>query len=1261
MADLTTQQQAAVEIEGDVLVMAGAGTGKTHTLVERVLHFALRADRPVPLDRILVVTFTNAAAAELRRRLRDRLTERYEAAPEDERVAAQLARLDCAAISTIHGYCLRLLREHFHVLGLDPAVSVLEEGEARQLQLEAIETVFEPLYTATENFATAARDLWQRQFQGDVDLAAQTVLQLHGQVQALADPTGWLAAQENEWSAPNPAVWLAALLQFFPVWAQEWAVTLTRWDGSPDNPNAARRVSLLRALGTGPVTRDDAAAALQKIVEQPTETWPDRRKTECRKPLLGLFTEATALSEWFVVPVGGADPLVEDWGWVRHRMLTLLELLRRFQKEFTRRKREVAAVDFTDQEQLALDLLGREVVAGVGTEAAETERARYELVLVDECQDLNAAQDAILRSVSRNGDSTAGNRFLVGDVKQSIYRFRQADPAIFQRYATAWSRGESSQGDAGGAKGRVLTLTENFRSAALLLDFVNGFFPWVLRRELGGVDFGPEATLQFGAPTTRTALSGGGPRVEFHLSRSRGRDESPEDGETTGDELEPIEKMAAEAQRVAVRLRELHASGSPIWDKGRKMLRPVRWSDMAVLLRSEKSRAEDFATAFATAGVPLRVNLEGFFDRLEIRDLWNLVELFDNPLQDIPLTGVLRSPLAGITDVNELAVIRMVRRRENCWWTLLQVFHQAGQTPEVQPAQAPPVAPDLWTAEGEPILDGPEIFVHPEIAGLARRAWAKVDLFLRRFAEWRRLALRGSVVRALEAALDDTGFEAAYRIRPTGATANANLQQFLELTRKFDRGASGLRGGPRRLLRWLKSLRDAGTVPAAVPGGSEAVTLMTIHKSKGLEFPIVAVAALGTEFNRRDLDQGEVMRDAEFGLAPRIHNPTGDSYSGPTRWLARRRQESELLGEELRLLYVALTRAADWLLLFGTGSSTRIEQWQTNGELMGPPFSIAELRSAKSPLDWVGRTITRWANVSWPESGSGETPCLIWRVWGEREGVVSESEAIPLPSSQTPLGASSTVVEPFVYPHAAATHEPAKATVTGLRKRIQLEAAEESGRLQLGRSKDGSRSLNRGESSEPGDSSAVERGLLYHRFMEHVDLSRAGSDTDLSSELERLVRIGRFTAAEATILDLGALVRFWAGPLGTQIRRSGADVRREVPFTLRLDVADLRGLGFAPAPGLADDEFVVVQGVVDLVFLGMDSAWILDFKTDRLPEGEATASAKIACKADDYRPQLAVYALAVERLLGRPVTAGWLHFLASGAEVDVWANEPRHK
>jgi len=1207
MATLTPQQAAAVTAEGNVLVMAGAGTGKTSTLVARVADRLTRPTDPVRADRLLMVTFTEAAAAEMRSRLRERLEAL--AASAEGGLVEQVARLELAVIGTLHSFCLQLLREHGTELGLEPQVAVLDAVDAGRMAAQVWARRLEGWLSASGTEGEAFRGMIDGWFDGEPGALWETVRGVSGYVRTLADPEAWLATQGVLWSTATPEAWRGWLDAFLPEWVDGWT---ERFRGvASTNSSVAIR---LEVLDSGLPHAGGARRAWFDRLREDAAEYPKGKKTVMRAPLVDFFDEVEFL-RLQEAPEGGPDPLQEDWTRCQSWMRSLLAVVRAFGESFQLEKRARGGVDFSDLEQYALDLLVRRPGA-----VAEHCRERFDLVVVDECQDLNAAQEAILRAVSRTGDQA--NRFLVGDVKQSIYRFRLADPRLFQSTAELWSKPDGG--------GRVIPLTGNFRSAESLLGFTNRVCGRLMRRELGGVEYGPDAALVFGDPVCRVALAQGsdaGPRVEWHLrvKPKAGAGEGTEEG---GD----VELSAAgeEARLVAQRLRALKDSGHLVWDRRRAAMRPVEWSDMAVLLRAERGRVEDYAAAFRAEGIPLQARQSGFFAVPAVLDLRNLLRILDNPLQDVPLGGVLRSPLVGLWDPDALAAVRMLNRREDHWWTLIQRFHALG----VVAGLGTPVPAEVT---GEVAVDL-GVFGDPALAPAARRAWERINAFLPRYAEWRRLAVRSGAASALEAALDDTGYETWASTREDRGETLANVRRFLEMARKFDRGS---RGGLYRFLVWLDAEESADRTEPAVGPAASAVQLMTVHRSKGLEFPVVAVAGLGSRFHMTDLTAARIIRDEVMGLCPVVVDADGRRFPSVAFWFAQRRQRREALGEELRLLYVSLTRAADRLLLFGSASAKAVEEtWPAAADGLGEgtaPMAVSDLESATTPLSWLGPVLVAAAGEGWGGGDSGVGDGFEWTLW--RDLPVQREATEGAEATGEAESAGDQAADP-AYAHLGATVEPAKVTATGLRRRM----AEDQDGLDVGRRAFGMRH----GAADPRDGTAVDRGLALHRFMELVDPAQTADEAAVRSEMARLVAARDMSEAEVGLLDVPAIVRFWNGELGLLVRARAGDLKREIPFTVRLTAADLRMLGFRVSEDLAPEEFVVGQGVVDLALVGPEGIVLLDFKTDRVPGGAGTRA-----KAEAYRPQLAVYALSLSRIYGLPVTGRWLHFLATGESVPV--------
>jgi ATP-dependent helicase/nuclease subunit A len=1171
---LTPSQQRAVAGRGNVLVMAGAGTGKTHTLVERCLDCIVREG--ASLDEILVVTFTEAAATELRRRLRRALEKKSQEGTPNHFCAEQLALFDIAHISTLHSFCLKLVREHFYEVGLDPQLAVLDAGEARLRACETLDGELQDRYAGETGLDGAVQKLIQIYGGGHDEKIRQLVLRLHDYSQTRPDAESWLAEQIQQFESATPDEWHTWLLDGIYNWRDEWQPALEKLRA--ENIKAAECLEILRKLPEK-ISREQAAAILSEI-QDTSAVWPKGKKGVLEKPLEKFFADAAFLNSLAAVK-DGRDPLAEDWGWIHGPMTALLRLAQNFSARFSARKRDDGVLDFHDLEQFALKLLWN-FETEKPTAIAERWRKKLRFVLVDEYQDINAAQDKIISALSREGSSA--NRFLVGDAKQSIYRFRLADPKIFRDYAHDWR----------GKAGRTIPLTENFRSRESLLDFVNSVFAPLMREEIGGVDYDDEAKLEFGSRETRADFSiakDSSPRAELllRLKKSRSENSEPENGDVDLADLEEPEK---EARLLAARLVELKNSRHEIWDDEGGEFRAVDWRDMAILLRAPSGRAEVFAKQFERAGIPLVVERGGFYDSSEILDLLSVLQLLDNPLQDVAAIAVLRSPLVGCS-LDELAQIRLAASG-HFWFALNQI-----QSPKSK---------------------------------VQNETRAKVKKFLGRLHYWGKLAQQSSLSQCLEAILSDTYYDDWLKSRPRGAQRRANVGRFLNLAEKFDQFQ---RQGLFRFLKFIESQREAGVESEVSPGADEnAVRLMSIHQSKGLEFPVVAVADLAKSFNTQDL-RGEIIFDGEFGLCPRVKPPqTGRRYPSLPHWLAQQHQRREQAGEELRLLYVAMTRARDNLIL--TGSVTE-KKWGTLWAETGA-ITPQKILAAKSYADWLGLWFAQQRGAN--PAMQGEFLNLRWRITndsepaGETAADKSEAKAeLPKLDDETMRKLHETLT--WQYGFGAAGERAAKSSVTALRRQAEEESDDEAEQIFP------ARRIIRTKLS------AADAGTAHHKFLQQVSLASVGDLAALRAEADRLEREKVLSADERGVLDLKAVAMFWDSDAGQKIRKQAAKVRRELAFTAKFSPQELSEItGMKSEAGL-EKEFIVVQGVADLVVLLPKEIWVVDFKTDGLNGDDFSK------KERAYKQQLKLYARALSKIYSRQVTNCWLHFLSAQKTVDV--------
>jgi ATP-dependent helicase/nuclease subunit A len=1236
---LTPSQRRAVAARGNVLVMAGAGTGKTRTLVERCLDCLCR--ECVSLDEILVVTFTEAAATEMKQRLRTALEAALASRPStlDQHLAEQLALFDTAPIGTLHSFCLRLVREHFYELGLDPQLAVLDPGEARLLAEETLDEQFQSHYAGQTDLSIAGQNLIQIYGNGDERPIRAMLLRLYHYAQTRPDADRWLTEQIARFASPEPVEWREWLNQAILDWHAEWLPVLENLKNQ--NEKAVELLEILEPKGSAGVAPDlsahksvrrdakrdrpearatefcdeTAAKVLEQIISA-DDNWPAKRKTALRKPLEDFFADAAFLHS--LMPTGsGREPLAEDWDWVRGHMTALLQLAQEFGQKFAERKRADGVLDFHDLEQFALKLLWVSTV-GKPTAIAERWRQKIRFVFVDEYQDINAAQDQIIQALSRDpfgvppsggpdgappkgGTPNTGNRFLVGDVKQSIYRFRLADPKIFRDYANQWR----------GKNGQVIPLTENFRSRESLLGFVNSVFERLMREDVGGVGYDAEARLQFGAPEHRAVLSLAqdvSPHAELLLRFKGNHDDGRADGDSGDSDLAELEETEKEARLVAYRLRKLVKEGHQIWNEANSAERAVEWRDMAVLLRAPANKAEAYAKEFERAGVPLVVERGGFYDSTEIADLLSLLKLLDNPLQDIPVIAVLRSPLVGLS-LDELAAVRLAAKDVHFWTAL-------NRRRDVSSAKC-------------------QVPSHETAA-----TFSKVDNFLKRFSRWRQLARQASLSQCLETVLAETHYAEWLRSRPRGAQRQANVERFLGLAQQFDQFQ---RQGLFRFLKFIEAQQTADAEPEVAAVAEEnAVRLMSIHQSKGLEFPVVVVADLAKPFNEQDL-RDEMIFDEQFGLCPRVKSPhMGRRYPSLPHWLAQWHQRREQHGEELRLLYVAMTRARDTLILTATVSEKKWESFWPKSEV-----TSRDIISTKSYAEWLGM----WFQVHSPQSTvqgarEGELPYLRWRIVNDRE--LSDQSATG--NRQSPMGWPALDkktkqrlrgVLTWQYGFDAATRRAAKSSVTALRRQAE-ELDDETEQIFAPRA-----FKPMARRGAQGKLSATEAGTAHHKFLQHFSFESAENLKSLEAEAKRLERKKILSADAVAALDLANITAFWSSPAGGKVLSQRKLVQRELPFTAKFSPVEVDAIiGVKTPPGL-EDEFVVVQGVVDLVVLLPEEIWLVDFKTDEIKPRELAERTRL------YEPQLKLYANALSRIYSRPVTNCWLHFLAARQTVDI--------
>ena len=1184
---LTPQQQAAVENRGgSLLVSAAAGSGKTRVLVDRLFRYI--TEERCNVDDFLIITYTRAAAAELRGKIAAELSRRVGENPLDTHLRRQLLRVYQADIKTVDAFCAALLRENTHLLAreedrhaLTPDFRILDDGEAALIRRRVLDRTLSRFY---EDLTPGGGQLADTLGAGRDDSAlAALVLELYDKLQSHASPEDWLLRSRTAWESPAPGFdatpYAQALLTVLRRRAVHWADQLrrgaerTEGDAALASGYGAKFLESAQGfqdLGQSP----DWASARERInaVPFPRLATPKGRKDDpltasLKRTWEGAKAALKPLRSWLDVT---GEEAMEDLRAVAPAMLALLDLTADFSAAFRAEKLRLNAADFSDQEHLALTLLVRP--DGTPTELGGQVSARYAEILVDEYQDTNEVQNAIFRAVSREGK----NLFTVGDVKQSIYRFRLADPSIFLRkYAAFRPHTEAADGE-----DRKITLSQNFRSRREILEAANFIFENILSVEMGELDYNEDAALHFGAAyyPPRTDC-----RTEYHLLTAH---------QKSAEDPHPVKKLTAEARFTARRVRELLDGEYPVTDPD-GALRPCKPEDIVILMRSPGSRAAAFAAALAERDVPCSFQEEtGFFETMEVSATVSLLELIDNPRQDVPLLSVLRSPIFGFVP-DRLAEIRAAAPDGD--------FYDA-----VAASEAPDCAAFLETLNAL------------------------------------RLAARDmSVHRLLWHIYNTQNLLGLYGAMDRGRERRENLIALARQAEKFESG--GCRGLFAFVTQLRRLLEEGKAPPASSGSGAGGVRLMSIHKSKGLEFPIVILADLDHAFSRQDFD-ASVLVHPLLGLGPRrVDLDRKIRYPTLARAAIEETLRRENLAEEQRVLYVALTRPKEKLILVHSlyFAETRLQRLGASAALPVPPEAVAACRTFG---EWLllpllcrpeAEPLRRLAGGEIPVAPCPGAP---WEVYLHDSGDFRDCPARPgLSEEEETAGpAFDPALLAFEYPYLRESALPAKLTATQLKGRLlDQEIAENAAHTPYLRPL--SQPVFRRESK---GLTPAERGSATHLVLQYLDFR----NPDVPAQAAALAEKGLLTARQAQAVDVPSLRRLLASPLAEELRSAeaaGREVLREYRFTLLVSAREFD-------PQAAAEDAILLQGVADLCFETEEGLTVVDFKTDRV-----RTPPEVEDRAEVYRPQLEAYSLALSRVLDRPVTRRLLYFLVPGQAVEV--------
>lgn len=1232
----TAEQLQAIETRGkNLLVSAGAGAGKTAVLVERVMRMATDPVFPVPIDRILVVTFTNAAAAEMRMRIGAALQDALKADPGSPLLNRQTALFEQASITTMHSFCLDTVRRYFDLINLDPAFRVGDEHELSLLRLDMLAELFEAQYEepgSNERFSRLV-DIYGGE-KGDQTLQ-ELILKLYDFARSTPRPHRWFTKALEQWDVDDSTAlddlpWAGELLSAIRSRLDiahalmKQAVQIAELREGPKVylkvllPELDHIERLIRASGVGwtELAREFNDLAFTRL--------PPCREVNkgLKEQAVGLRTSAKEELQNLAVTYFSRQPdeWLRDMRVVCPVLRDLIYLVTEFDKAYTAAKRDRGLVDFGDLEHLCLQILCDNEGGVIAPSAIALElREWYEEIVVDEYQDINGIQETILKMVSRQYDERP-NLFLVGDVKQSIYRFRLAEPDLFlQKYHTY-----PPLHDAAGTEARI-DLTVNFRSRPAIINAVNFIFRRIMSVESGEMEYDDAAKLNCGVeyPPESAASVSDADQVELLIidqTSGAGETKGGSPGTHSEDELEDVYEAAeAEALLAASRIRELVAGTreqgpARIYDHRLRQYREITYKDIVILLRSTKGWANTFVEVFHRCGIPVFADLgSGYFAATEVETMLSLLSVVDNPHQDIPLAGVLRSPLFGFS-ASDLAAIRASRSSGK--------FYAC-----------------VKTAAGKEGV-------------LAERLQA----FLSQLDRWRALARRKPLPELIRQIYRDTGYYEFVGGLPGGAQRQANLRALHNHARRYEQTSYR---GLFRFLRFIERVREKGDdLGTARPLGEneDVVRVMSVHRSKGLEFPVVVLAGLGRQFNFRDCWR-EVLLHKNLGLAADVIDPELRlRYPTLFKHLVRARLRKESLAEEMRILYVAMTRARERLLLIGSGKPEHL--FKTTAPGASPVLDRLDVLKAGNYLKWITLALidhpdarsfatTTTAIASRPEDEPSRweirivNPADLPRDASFQVSLPPDSAVVSCLKGSQPVaqtaGAEDEIKKrlEWDYPWRPETVRPAKLTATELFQELEPVAYDA---VPIGPYR---RKLIRQPRfmQETAPLTSVEYGSAIHLVMQHIDLN-ATDPEEVRREIERMTASEIISAKQRDAVDCSVIARFLRSDLACRIR-NGLAFQREVPFTFKVPAHR-----FYPDVQ-ADEDFVLIQGVIDGLLTERDGFVIIDYKTDRVRPGDEQVV------ANRYRSQLDLYAQAVESITHGCVKEKHIYLFDAGTAVQV--------
>ncbi|MFR4668762.1 MAG: helicase-exonuclease AddAB subunit AddA [Intestinibacter bartlettii] len=1342
----TQEQQNVIDSRGgNLLVAAAAGSGKTAVLVERIIQMILNSDLKIDIDKLLVVTFTNAAASEMRERIGDAISKKLDENPEDEHLQDQLVLLNKASITTIHSFCLEVIKSNFHKINLDPNFRIGDETECSLMKLEAIDETFDILYEQNDEEFCYLVDCYAEK-RGDSNLQ-NLILSIYSFVMASPYPKVWLKESAEDFNITDDfdfatSKWAKAILETVKIQMEGIEKSLCKAIEDVDGidelvtftdklkmeyekikeilyacdtswSDAYRQISSMTfenyAKGVKRIPKD--APSYIKEEKDKAKKIRDNAKKSIEKIKTSVFNK-------------NYDDLKDEIKFLYPIVKSLSDVVLMFEQIYSQKKRDKGIIDFNDIEHFALQILTEtdengdfvfdEEGKNIPSDIALEYREKFYEIFIDEYQDSNQVQEVILSTIAKQKEP---NRFMVGDVKQSIYRFRQAKPEIFlQKYAT-YDTDLSS-------KYKKIMLYKNFRSRKEVVDSVNYIFEHIMSKNLGEIDYNEEEKLNLGANFEEVEdekiILGGA--TEIHLMEKKVPEvEDPDEEEEEGEDLDASQIEARMVGKIIRDIMRPNENGEimQVFDKKLETYRNVEYKDIVILLRATSAWAPVFAEELINMDIPTYADMgQGYFETMEIQVIMSFLKVIDNPMQDIPLIAILRSPIYGFTP-EDFIDIRITDKKVS-FYEAMRMF--VGEKIDLSNEEEQDIAEDEisddigneiidvnineensyvdadmddyyqninyedFEYENEEFIYNDEVMyesyisenveddliyeINSNIEGDEESQKSELELKVRRFLDDLKELQEKSMYMSTDEFLwyiyTNSGYYAYCGALPGGSQRQANLRILFERAKQFEETSfKGIFNFINFISKLKKSNSDMGSAKT-LGENANVVRIMSIHKSKGLEFPIVICSGMGRNFNTMDFRK-DVLYHHELGYGPQIVDfERRISYPSIAKEALKCKINIENISEEMRILYVALTRAKEKLII--TSSIKDIEQnmhkWSSNisTEKMVSKYDIL---NGKNYMDWMMPAIIKHKdlediretyNLSTSISMEDESKWYV-KTWNrddidfekhEKEGIREVLNTMDLSQHDTEYYEQIEKKLNFEYPYLGVVKKAASISVTEIKKR-QEEYEEQDDSLGLYKHKT---TLKKpkflSESQKTEKITGARRGTIVHLIMEVLDFEKVNTESEIKAQIQDLVKRRIITEKESQVLSPRKIMRFFKSPIAKRML-SSKFVKREQKIYTQIKMNDiyLNDEIFKNNRETYENESVMLRGVIDLYFEEDDGLVILDYKTDFVDENNKK---EIIHK---YKKQIEIYADVLSKLTGKKVKEKYLYLFGIDEQVKV--------